>query len=353
MMSRAAVVFLVLAIFAGLVTVLSASEEPRTVTMRTRTMGAWASLSLVTADSAAVADLALEALLVFHRVDSLMTNWTDISEVARLNREAAAGPTPIEPEVGSVLETAARIGRESQGTFDISIEPLVRLWGFLGGTPHVPANNDIDEARKSVGWDHILLDSQDGTLALKGTGVKIDLGGIAKGHGVDMVADHLRAAGVTDALVDLTGNMVALGSPPQRDAWLIGIRDPHDNHPHLGRLHLSGAAIATSGNYQQFVTQDGKRYGHILNPLTGWPADGIEAVTVVTERAIDADAWATALFVMGPETARKVAAAREDLAVILIEAGENDRLVLWIEKDLHDQYTPPTNLEEYLTVRIF
>lgn len=333
--------------------VADAIAEPRVVTMRTRTMGAWASLSLVTADSATVADLALDALLVFHRVDSLMTNWTDISEVARLNREATAGSIPVEPEVGSVLQTAARIGRESQGAFDISIEPLVRLWGFIGGTPRVPAGEDIDEVKKRVGWDHVVLDSEAGTLFLKGTGVKIDLGGIAKGHGVDMVGDHLRRAGVTDALVDLTGNMVALGSPPGKEAWIIGVRDPYDNQPHLGRLRLSGAAIATSGNYQQFVTKGEKRYGHILDPRTGWPAAGLEAVTVVAERAIDADAWATALFVLGPEAARQVAAARDDLAAILIEAGENGGLILWIEKDLHDRYLKPSNIQEYLSVRVF
>ena len=329
------------------------TAEPRTVTMRTRTMGAWASLSLVTGDSAAVADLALDALLVFHRVDSLMTNWTDISEVARLNREATAGPTPVEPEVGSVLQTAARIGKESQGAFDISIEPLVRLWGFLGGTPRVPASEDIDQVRTLVGWDHVVVDSEAGTLFLKGKGVKIDLGGIAKGHGVDMVADHLRAAGVTDALVDLTGNMVALGAPHGKEAWTIGIRDPHDKHPHLGRLQLSGAAIATSGNYQQFVAQGDKRYGHILDPRTGWPAEGLEAVTVVADRAIDADAWATALFVLGPEKARQVASARDDLAVILIETAENGGLILWIEKDLQGRYLEPSKLKDYVTVRIF
>ncbi len=344
------------AVFALIVVLGSASEaadERRNVTMRTRTMGAWASLTLVTADSAAVADIALDALLEFHRVDSLMTNWTDISEVARLNREGTGGPIPVEPEVGRVLWTAARIGRESQGAFDISIEPLVRLWGFLGGTPQVPASKDIDALKKQVGWNHVMLDSVAGTLALSGKGVKIDLGGIAKGHGVDMVADNLRAAGVTDALIDLTGNMVALGAPPGKDGWSIGIRDPQDKHAHLGTLKLSGAAIATSGNYEQFITQDGRRYGHILDPRTGWPAEGLAAVTVVAERAIDVDAWATALFVMGPETAREVAAARDDLSVILLEPDTDGRLILWIEKDLRDRYTPQLKTESYLIIRVF
>ena len=142
-------IFLILISVAGPTGAAAAPEEPRAVTLRTNTMGAWASLTLVTADSAAVADLARDALLVFHRVDSLMTNWTDTSEVARLNREAAGGPTPDGTRSGCRPETAERIGRESGGAFDISIEPLVRLWGFLGEPRGVPSAREIDAVKSA------------------------------------------------------------------------------------------------------------------------------------------------------------------------------------------------------------
>ena len=327
--------------------------QPRAVTMRTRTMGTWASLTLVTADSAAVADLARDALLEFHRVDSLMTNWTDISEVARLNREATAGPVNVQPEVAEVLRTAVRIGRDSGGAFDLSVEPLVRLWGFLGGTPQVPGDAAIDATRRLVGWQHVSIDTVAGTLALSGPGVRIDLGGIAKGYGVDLVAARLRAAGVEDALVDLSGNMMALGSPPGRPAWTIGIRDPGDAERHLGTLKLTGTAVATSGSYEQFVAAGGRRYGHILDPRTGWPAEGLLSVTVVTARAVDADAWATALFVLGPDAARATAAARADLAAVLLQQDAEGRLILWVESALVDRFTPAAGLETILTIRTF
>ncbi len=331
----------------------AAAEASRAVTMRTRTMGTWAALTLVTADSAAVADLARDALLEFHRVDSLMTNWTDISEVARLNREATAGPVAVQPEVAEVLRTAARIGHDSGGAFDLSVEPLVRLWGFLGGTPQVPDSAAIDEARRLVGWNHVQVDTVAGTLALSQPGVRIDLGGIAKGYGVDLVAARLQAAGVRDALIDLSGNMMALGAPPGRSAWTIGIRDPADAERHLATLKLTGTAVATSGSYEQFVAAGGRRYGHILDPRTGWPAEGLVSVTVVTPRAVDADAWATALFVLGPEAARATAAARADLAVVLLEEGADGRLILWVESALRDRFSPAAGLEASLTIRTF
>jgi len=339
---------LVLVLLAG---TAIAQPQVRPVTFRTQTMGTWASLTLVTPDSAAVAGLAHRSLLALHRVDSLMSNWTTTSEVARLNRESYDVAGPVDPEVMEVLLAARRIGRASGGAFDLTVEPLVRAWGFLGGTPRVPDADEIEKLLWGVGWRHVQLDSAAGTLLLAVESVRIDLGGIAKGHGVDQVAALLGEAGVTDALVDLSGNMAVLGSPPGRDHWNIGIRDPAGDGPHLARLALTNTAVATSGNYEQFVSRDGHRYGHILDPRTGWPASGLESVTVVTTRAVDADGWATALLVMGPEAARELAARRDDLAVVLLERDPAGRLIVWVEEILCDRFTPVTGLD--LDLRFF
>jgi thiamine biosynthesis lipoprotein len=189
-----------------------AAETPlagsaRSVVFRTRTMGTWGGLTLVTADSAAVADLALQSLLVFHRVDSLMSNWSETSEVARINREAGRGQIRVHPEVADVLRCAMEVTRQCDGAMDITVEPLVRLWGFLGGEPRVPAPDEIAKALQRVGADKVRFSPDAGTIAFAREDVKIDLGGIAKGYGVDAVARVLRRAGVRDALVDLSGNM--------------------------------------------------------------------------------------------------------------------------------------------------
>jgi thiamine biosynthesis lipoprotein len=334
----------------------SCTKKPsrRAVTFRTQTMGTWASLTLVTDDSSAVADLAYEALLVLHEVDSLMSNWTDVSEVARINRLASHDEVRAHPAVGEVLTIAQRIGDQSDGAFDITVEPLVRLWGFLGGQPSVPDQEAIDQTLAIVGWDRLTFDSTTLVIRFASTGVKIDLGGIAKGYGVDRVADLLREAEVSNALIDLSGNMVALGNAAVRQGWSVGIRDPLDEHNYLARLRLLDEAIATSGDYEQFVSQDGQRFGHILDPRTGWPTRGLTSVTVAAASATVADAWATALFVMGLEKARQVAQERDDLAVILLEAAaEGDRGALWIEEGLRDRCRVKPELSDELVVRFF
>jgi thiamine biosynthesis lipoprotein len=202
----------------------------------------------------------------------------------------------------------------------------------------VPTQEETDAALELVGPDKLRFDSDAGTLHFIRDGVKIDLGGIAKGYGVDRAADVLRSAQVTDALLDLSGNMFALGNAAAHKGWWVGIRDPSGERSHLARLRLLDEAVATSGDYEQFVDADGKRYGHILDPRTGWSARGLSSVTVVTSQAMVADAWATALFVLGPAAARQVARDREDLAVVLIEPRDNGKDIIWIEEQLRPRF---------------
>jgi thiamine biosynthesis lipoprotein len=301
----------------------SASEVgvPRAVAYPTRTMGTYANVTIVTADSVAAIPAARRAHRAFSRVDSLMSNWTQTSEVARINAHAGRETLTVHPEVAEVVGRALEIGDASLGAFDITVEPLVRLWGFLGGTPHVPDPTDIAGAIARTGLHHVVFDRDDATIAFALPDLRIDLGGIAKGYGVDAAAHALATAGVADALVDISGNMLAMGHPPGRDAWAIGVRDPRDVDPYVATLKLTGMAVATSGAYEQFVTKDGERYGHILDPRTGWPSEGVISVTVVAEAAMDADAWGTALFALGPDRARARALERDDIAAVLIVPG--------------------------------
>ncbi len=316
-------------------------------------MGTYARVTIVTADSAAASPQAAIAQAVFRRVDSLMTNWTTISEVARLNREAVTAPTPVHPEVARVVEASLRIWRESDGAFDITVEPLVRAWGFLGGPRRVPSEAEIGEALKHVGAQRLRYDSSSRTLRYANEGVKIDLGGIAKGYAVDVAAESLTAHGVVDALVDLSGNMVALGSPAGADHWRIGIRDPRDRMPHLARLRITGEAISTSGQYEQFVAADGKTYGHILNPRTGRPSEGLISVTVVAPTALEADGWDTPLFVLGPSRARRKAKALDHVAAVLIQPGEAGVDTVWVEETLRDRFTLEPAARTRFRVRYF
>jgi len=332
----------------------SADPAQRPVVFRTQTMGTWATLTIVTADSASVADLAYRSLVALHGVDSLMSNWTTTSEVARINREAAAAPVTVQPEVAGVLDFAMEVSRQSGGAFDITVEPLVRLWGFLQGTPHVPEPAEIDKAMERVGFDKVNYDAATRVIEFTREGVRIDFGGIAKGYGVDRSAEILRAGGAQNALIDLSGNMVAIGDAAVHDGWTVGIRDPSGGRTsYVARLHLFDEAVATSGDYEQFVDADGRRYGHILDPRTGYSASGLRSVTVVSSNAMACDAWATAFFVLGPQRARSLAQERDDLSVILIEDTPDGPDTIWVEETLRDRFELLPALKGRRTVRYF
>ncbi len=326
---------------------------PRSVMWPGRTMGTYVHVTLVTADSAALAPVAGTALGVFTRVDSLMSNWTTTSEVARLNRECAATTATVHPEVAGVIERSLDVWRGSEGTFDITVEPLVRAWGFLGGRPHVPADSEAAAAFARVGAGQLAFDPARRTLHFAKTGVRIDLGGIAKGHAVDAAVDSLRAHRVRDALVDLTGNMFALGRPPGQPAWRIGIRDPRDRMTHFARIALRDEGISTSGKYEQFVAANGRTYGHIMDPRTGRPAEGLISVTLVGRDALTCDAWDTPLFVLGLEKAKELALAHDEFAAVLVEPGGTGPDTVWVESSLRDRFALAAGAERLFQVRWF
>ena len=311
----------------------------RSVSYDAQTMGTYVNLIVVTADSARTAPSARKALAVFGRVDSLMSNWTTTSEVARLNRVAASGATPVEPEVAGVVEAALEVGRQSEGAFDITVEPLVRAWGFIGGPRRVPSDSEAAAAARLVGGHKLHFDPVSRTLRFDLEGMRIDLGGIAKGHAVDAAADTLRAHGVTDALVNVSGNMMAIGAPAGSDHWRIGVRDPRDRMPYFARLDLyPGEGISTSAKYEQFVAKDGRTYGHIMDPRVGRPADGLIGATVIAPSAMIADGWSTSLFVLGPVDGMRKAREREDVAAVLIQPGADGVDTVWVESALRNRF---------------
>jgi thiamine biosynthesis lipoprotein len=330
-----------------------ASATPRSVTFSGRAMGTYTRVVMVTADSAAAAPLARAAQSVFSRVDSLMSNWTTTSEVARLNREAGHGATRVEPEVARVIATSLQVWRDSDGANDITVEPLVRVWGFLGGTPHVPSDREAAAAFRKVGARQLRFDARAGTLRFERPGVQIDLGGIAKGYSVDVVAETLRARGIRDALVDISGNMQAIGRPADAPAWRIGVRDPRDRMPFFARVRLHDQAISTSGKYEQFVAANGTTYGHIMDPRSGRPAEGLISVTVVAATAMTCDAWDTPLFVLGPEAARRKAKQRDDVAAILVQPGSGGVDTVWVERALEDRFALEPAASAMFVVRYF
>jgi thiamine biosynthesis lipoprotein len=244
--------------------------------------------------TAAAAELErLEALFSITKPDS------DVSRINASDGEALA----VSADTLAIVETADAVSRATNGAFDITIEPIVRLWGVYGGEWRVPEEREISEALRSVDYTRLRYDAAQMTVQT-GPGQRIDLGGIGKGYASDRMAQVLMEQGVDGALITLGGNVHALG--PRRDGggWRIGIRDPLDESGILAVVELRDQAIITAGSYQRYFDAGGKRYHHIMDPATGRPAEnGLLSVTVIAESGAYADALATALCVMGAERA--------------------------------------------------
>ena len=349
--ARSSALLLVALVFAAIGAL--PTGPPRAVTYPIRAMGTYVNVTLVTRDSTHSVAAATAAHIQIRLVDSLMSNWTTTSEVARLNREADSVTTVVEPHVYEVIARSLDVWRGSEHAFDITVEPLVRAWGFIGGPRRVPSEAEVRSAFARVGADAVVLDSAARTVRFTRRGTRIDLGGIAKGYAVDLAARALVERGVRDALVDASGNMRALGHPPTSTHWRIGLRDPRDRMAYFARVWLAdGEAISTSADYEQFVAEDGKRYGHILDARTGRPAEGILAVTVIATDATTSDAWDTPLFILGVAGARAKALERADIAAMIVVPGDGVDTV-WVESSIAERFTLEPSARTRFIIRVF
>ncbi|MGI6495682.1 MAG: FAD:protein FMN transferase [Kiritimatiellia bacterium] len=275
-------------------------------------MGTIASVSLPAAEEGR---LAARRAAVRDRWDELereLSLFREGSDLWRLNEAAGEGDVPIGPDTRRALRDALAMAEASGGAFDPTVGPLMAIWGFRGGAPleNPPDGEALASVRMLVGWTNVVLGA--GSARLAKPGMRLDLGGIAKGFAVDEAWDLLRAQGAEDFLLNLGGNIRVRGVPgPGRTGWRLGVRDPIRPDAILGTIELrDGEAVATSGDYERFVQIGGVRYGHILDARTGRPVRGVAGVTVRAPSACLADGLSTALFVLGPDAGRKLLAER-------------------------------------------
>lgn len=235
------------------------------------------------------------------RVDTLMSVYKPASDLSLVNRRAGTGrPTRVSSETAQVLRSSLEWARLSDGAFDPTVGPLVKLWGFYRTGDSIPGAQARDSARALVGWKTVRYDSAARTVYLPRAGQRLDFGAIAKGYALDIAAEGMRRAGVARGLVDLGGNVLVYGSPPDGPVWRVGIRDPRNPEAIAAVVSMGSGAVATSGDYERFFIKNGVRYAHILNPRTGWPKQGVAATTAIARTGMQSDALSTTLFVLGP-----------------------------------------------------
>lgn len=316
-------------------------------------LGTICSINLYEAGSA---DLYGKLFARLRQLNDIFNNYSDSSEISRVNREAAAAPVQVSQDFFIVIKTALDFARLTGGAFDPTVGPLVKLWGF-GKAPRVPSQEEIEAAQKLVGWQNVLIDQNAGgepksftdqegaeqksetdqeaaandkgsqdqnagveekgftdqnvaagpTVRFTKKGVRLDLGAIAKGYAADCLVDILREQGVKRASLSLGGNVYVYGKKPGGSLWTVAIRDPSKPGQNSFMLKTRDATVVTSGAYERFFEQDGKTYGHILDPATGFPAkSGLASVTIVSHNSMTADALSTSLFVLGMEKIPKI-----------------------------------------------
>lgn len=235
------------------------------------------------------------------RLDRMLSNFRPASEWSRVNREAAEYPVRVSRELFELLAACVRYSRASQGAFDITVGPLMKVWGFYRGSGRLPGREEVSAALTRVGYQNLLLDEENQTVRFAQPGVEIDPGGIGKGFAVDRVVAVLKDHGVSAALVSASGSSIyGLGAPPgEPRGWEVRIRHPRDETQTVESLYLRDQSLSTSGSYEKFFVAEGRTYSHIMDPRTGYPAEGMLSVSVVAPKTLDSEAWTKPFFILG------------------------------------------------------
>lgn len=336
--SAAAVALATLLICAG-----PADAGERKVIRTDAAMGTVVQITFWTDDEPAAAKAADAVFAEFDRLDALMTTWTEDSEVSKINAAAGKKAVAVSEDTFTVISRAVEISKLSKGVFDITVGVYQGLWKFdedNDGT--IPDAAEVAARRKLVGWKNIVLDKKKRTVKLKKKGMKITLGGIAKGYAVDRAAQLLWDAGYVDFILQAGGDMYVSGKKDTKP-WVVGIRDPRGKREDTFAVApIENHSFSTSGDYERFILKDGVRYHHILDPRTGRPAKATRSVTVMAKDAFTADAWSKVLFILGAEDAMPLVEKLDDFEAAFVTADNQVVVSSGLEKTLKI-LGPPTD----------
>jgi len=300
-------------------------------------MGTFARIVAVAADEEAGQKCIEAGFEQFRRVDDSMSDYKAESELSSVNRQGYKNEVRVSEQLFEILEISEKFSKLSGGAFDITIGPLVDLFRSAEKTQVVP-----------TGFEKLKLDRQNRTVKFAVDGMRLDLGAIGKGYAVDKAVDAMRKSGAAGGMIDLGGNIRCFGAPPAGEKyWRVGLQDPNNVRVGISAtlpllvLKLTEEGVATSGNYQRFITIKGKKYNHIFNPQTGYDSEGLSSVTIINPNATDADALSTVVTVMGIERGLALVESMPETEAILISAGPEFKITKTkgVEKYIESQ--PP------------
>ena len=266
-----------------------------------------------------------DAVAEISRIEKLLTTFNESSQTNLINRNAGIAPVKVDREVFDIIHRSKRISDVTQGAFDITYGSVdKKLWNFDKNMTSLPDAETAKKAVHLINYRNVILDEKKCTVFLKEKGMRIGFGGIGKGYAAERAKYILQQKGVESGIVNAAGDLTTWGYQPNGKEWTIGIADPDSAHHPFSYLSITDMAIATSGNYEKFITINGKRYSHTIDPKTGLPVTGIKSVTIISPNAEVADAMATPVMIMGIKVGLDMVNQVKGLACIIVD--ENDKI---------------------------
>lgn len=321
---------------------------PKRVALDDNAMGT--TVSIATYTTGAMSEEVLrpklqKALDEIRRLQALMTTWSEDSEISKINAAAGKKAIAVGPETFAVIQKSLWIGKESDGVFDITFEAMKGLWKFdEGASDKIPTKEAIDKARALIDYRQIRVDPKARTVKLDRGGMRMNLGGIAKGFAIDAASRVLVAEGITSFFAQAGGDLYVAGKKPDGTRFRVGVRDPRGQHTtdYFALIEVEDHAFSTAGDYERAFVKDGKRYHHIIDPRTGYPATASRSVTIWAKDAFTADAIDDAVFILGPEKGMALVESIPDCGAVIVDASNK----VWVSKRLEGKVKllrPPTD----------
>jgi len=285
--------------FIVLISITFSSTAQQTYSETLKLMGSRFDITVVANNQQEANQYINTAIAEIKRIEKIISSWDANSETSKINQNAGIKPVKVSAELFHLIERAKQIAKLTDGAFDISYASMDKIWKFDGSMTQMPSAQKIKQSVAKVGYQNIILNTHNQTVFLKLKGMKIGFGGIGKGYAADSAKKLLISKGVKAGIINASGDMNTWGKQPNGQEWQVAITNPMNKNKAFALLPISNKAVVTSGNYEKYVNFGGKRYTHIINPKTGYPASGIVSVSVFSKSAELADALATSVFVMG------------------------------------------------------
>ncbi len=312
---------------------LNATKKDRVLVLSRRAMACEFQLRLNATEEDNPTKAGMAALDLIEAIETQLTIYRETSELIALNRLAATEPVEVEPTLFKLLQLADRLWQATEGAFDITCGPLSRVWGFSQRQGKMPTAAELEQARSNVGWQYVELDEATRSVRYKKSGIELNVNSIGKGYALDRVAELLNRWDIEDSFSHGGGStLLAQGNHQslEQGGWLAGIRDPLDPQRRLAEIVLRNEALSSSGNGTQFFELEGRRYGHLIDPRSGMPTEGLLMATAIAPTAAEADALSTAFYLLGLEGTQRYCDEHPDVKALLLaqDPGQPRKTIL-------------------------